>query len=72
MHSHLATLKQITHKIIHEGIPMDDFESDYMREPSFSWNPPIHNTLTAVGKNDIDMTLTIVLKMLTLTLGTLP
>ena len=54
VHSHLATLKQITHKIIHEGIPLDDFESDYMREPSFSWNPLIHNTLTAVGENDID------------------
>ena len=54
MHSHLATLKQNTHKIIHEGIPLDDFESDYLREPSFSWNPPICNTLTAVGKNDID------------------
>ena len=54
VHSHLATLKQITHKIIHEGIPLDDFESNYLREPSFSWNPPIHNTLTAVGKNDTD------------------
>ena len=25
-----------------------------MREPSFSWNPPIWSTLTAVGKNYID------------------
>ena len=54
VHSHLATLKQNTHKIIHEGIPLDNFESDYLREPSFSWNPPIRNTLTAVCKNDID------------------
>ena len=52
--SHLATLKSITHNIIHEGIPLDNFESDYLREPSFSWNPPICNTLMAVGKDDID------------------
>ena len=52
--SHLATLKSITHDIIHEGIPLDNFESDFMKEPSFSWNPPIRNTLTAVGKDDID------------------
>ena len=25
-----------------------------MKEPSFSWNPPIRNTLMAVGKDDID------------------
>ena len=52
--SHLATLKSITHDIIHEGIPLDNCESNFMKEPSFSWNPPIRNTLTAVGKNDID------------------
>ena len=40
-HSHLLTLKNITHDIIHEGSPLDNFESDYLREPSFSWNPPI-------------------------------
>ena len=40
-HSHLSTLKKITHDIIHEGSPLDNFESDYLREPSFSWNPLI-------------------------------
>ena len=45
--SHLATLKSNTHDIIHEGIPLDNFKSDFMKEPSFSWNPPIHNTLMA-------------------------
>ena len=54
VNSHLATLKNITHEIIHEGIPLDNFESDFMKEPSFSWNPPICNTLMAVGKDDID------------------
>ena len=52
--SHLATLKSITHDIIHEGIPLDNFESNFMKEPSFSWNPPIRSILTAVGKNYID------------------
>ena len=42
------------HEIIHEGTSLDNFESDYMREPYFSWNPPIHNTLTAVCESDID------------------
>ena len=54
LNSHLATLKSNTHDIIHEGIPLDNFESDFMKEPSFSWNPPIRNTLMAVGKNNID------------------
>ena len=54
MHSHLATLKKSTHKIIHDGIPLDDFESDYLREASYSWNPPIQDTLMAVNENDID------------------
>ena len=53
-HSHLLTLKIITHDIIHEGNPLNNFESYYMREPSFSWNPPICNTLMAVCKGDID------------------
>ena len=54
VNSHLATLKSTTHNIIHEGIPLDNFDSNYMKEPSFSWNPKIRNTLTAVGKDDID------------------
>ena len=53
-HSHLSTLKNITHDIIHEGSPLDNFESDYLREPSFSWNPPIQNTLTAACEGDVD------------------
>ena len=31
--SHLATLKSFTHDIIHEGIPLDNFKSDFMKEP---------------------------------------
>ena len=54
VHSHLATLKHMSHEIIHEGTPLDVFESDHLKEPTFSWNPPIHDTLTAVCKNDID------------------
>ena len=53
-HSHLLTLKNIAYEIIHEGIPLDNFESDYMREPYFSWNPPICNTLMAICEGDID------------------
>ena len=34
--SHLATLKSITYNIIHEGIPLDNFESNFLKEPSFS------------------------------------
>ena len=52
--SHLATLKSITHDIIHEGYRLDNFESNFLKEPSFSWNPPIRNTIMAVGKDDID------------------
>ena len=52
--SHLATLKFNTHDIIHEGIPLDNFKNDFLKEPSFIWNPPICNTLTAVCKNNID------------------
>ena len=33
---------------------MDNFECDYLREPSFNWNPPICNTLTAVCEEDIN------------------
>ena len=54
VHGHLATLKQSTHTIIHDGIPLDNFESDYMREASFSWNRPVWDTLMAVNENDID------------------
>ena len=40
--------------IIHDGTPLDVLESDHLKEPTFSWNPPICDTLTAVCKNDID------------------
>ena len=52
--SHLKTLKFKSNQISHEGTPLDKFESNFMREPSYSWNPPIRTTLTVVGKNDID------------------
>ena len=52
--SHLKTLKYNESKIIHEGTPLDEFESNFMREPSYNWNPPICSTLMAIGKNDID------------------
>ena len=35
-------------------LPLDKFESNFMREPSYSWNPPIRTTLTVVDKNNID------------------
>ena len=54
MHSHLKTLKYNSNQIIHEGTPLDNFDNNFLREPSFSWNPPICSTLRAVGKNDID------------------
>ena len=54
MHSHLKTLKFNSNQIIHEGTPLDNFENNFLKEASFSWNPPIRSTLTAVGKNDID------------------
>ena len=52
--SHLLTLQNLTNEIIHEGEPLGNFLSDYMREPFFSWNPPTCNTLTAVCEDDID------------------
>ena len=52
--SHLKTLNSRCHRISHEGIPLDEFHSNFMKEPHYSWNPPIRPTLTAVGKNDID------------------
>ena len=52
--SHLKTLKYNSSKIIHEGTPLDEFESNFMREPSYNWNPPIRSTLMAIGKNYID------------------
>ena len=54
MHSHLKTLKYNSNQIIHEGTPLDNFKNNFLREPSFSWNPTILSTLTAVGKSDID------------------
>ena len=54
MHSHLKSLKFNSNQIIHEGTPLDNFENNFLKEASFSWNPPIRSTLTAVGKNDID------------------
>ena len=52
--SHLKTLKFKYNQISHEGTPLDEFESNFMREPYYSWNPPIQTTLTAIGINDID------------------
>ena len=52
--SHLKTLKSRCHRISHEGTPLDEFHSNFMKEPYYSWNPPTRPTLTAVGKNDID------------------
>ena len=52
--SHLKTLKFKSNQISHEGIPLDKFESNFMREPSYNWNPPIRTTLMVVDKNDID------------------
>ena len=36
------------------GTPLDEFHSNFMKEPYYSWNPPTRPTLTAVGTNDID------------------
>ena len=44
----------ICHRISYDGTPLDVFESDHLKEPTFSWNPPICDTLMAVCKNDID------------------
>ena len=52
--SHLLTLQNITNKIIHEGEPLYKFESDYLREPFFNWNPPSCNTLTAICEDHFD------------------
>ena len=53
--SHLKMLKSKCHNIYHEGSPLDEFISNFMKEPYYSWNPPIRPTLTAVGKNNIDV-----------------
>ena len=52
--SHLKTIKSKCHEIYHEGIPHDEFYSNFMMDPFYSWNPPIRTTLTAVGLNDTD------------------
>ena len=52
--SHLKTLISRSHRISHEGTPLDEFHSNFMKEPYYSWNPPTRPTLTAVSKNDID------------------
>ena len=52
--SHLLTLQNVTNKITHEGITFHKFESDYLREPFFNWNPPSRNTLTAVCIDDVN------------------
>ena len=52
--SHLKTIKSKCHDISHEGIPLDEFHSNFMMDPFYSWNPPIRSTLTAVGLNDTD------------------
>ena len=59
MRSHLRSLKFNFNQIIPEGTPLDNFENNFLKEASFSWNPPIRSTLTAVGKNDIDVQLKI-------------
>ena len=52
--SHLKTIKSKCHEISHEGIPLDEFHSNFMMDPHYSWNPLIRTTLTAVGLNDTD------------------
>ena len=52
--SHLKTIKSKCHEIHHEGSPLDEFHSNFMKEPHYCWNPPIRPTLMAVGINDID------------------
>ena len=51
--SHLLTLQK-TNLITHEGNTLHKFESDYLREPFFNWNPPSRNTLMAVCNDDVD------------------
>ena len=53
----MAILQPLNNQLIKlslNGIPLDNFESDYMREASFSWNPPVWDTLMAVNENNID------------------
>ena len=52
--SHLKTLKVKCNQISHEGTPLDEFVSNFMKEPHYSWNPPIRPTPTSVGINDIN------------------
>ena len=52
--SHLKTIKSKCHGISHEGTPLDEFHSNFMMDPFYSWNPLIRTTLTAVGLNDTD------------------
>ena len=33
--SHLKTLKSKCHEIYHEGIPLDEFHSNFMKEPHY-------------------------------------
>ena len=51
--SHLKTIKAKCSQIFHEGTPLDEFVSNFMKELHYSWNPPIRPTLTAVGIYDI-------------------
>ena len=52
--SHLRKLKSITTEIKHEGQPLADFISDYIKDPFFNWNPPACNAQVAVCNTDID------------------
>ena len=52
--SHLKTIKSLCHEIHHEDTPLDQFHSNFMMDPYYSWNPPIRMSLTAVGINDTD------------------
>ena len=52
MASHLYSLQKVANSITHDGNALNNFESDYLREPLFNWNPPSCNTLTAICKDD--------------------
>ena len=52
--SHLLSLQKVANQITHEGNALNNFESNYLREPFFNWNPPSRNTLMAVCKDDVD------------------
>ena len=52
--SHLLTLQNVTNIITYEGKTLHKFESDYLREPFFNWNPLSHNTQTAVSNDDVN------------------